>query len=549
MLAVFIMAAVMLTGITVLDTAEVYAASAPTATASVTIKTGAYLRKSAAIKSKQLVFLRKGTQVVVKSEVFNTKKSTAAKKRWYYVTVNGKSGYLRTNWLGNFKYSSATAKAKAKITYRIGAGSSMTKKGSFKKGATFNVVLQGKAKGSNTVWYKVIKDSKIYWVSSKNVSIIAAPKAQTAATSSSKTSTSTSKTSTSTSKTSSSTQTANTTASTQTKSSTTASSAQSSNSAASSTKTTSNTTTQLAAAAPAPVTSGTASTPATVTEKKNVKPEFTLSDMRYPESLGEALPFSIMGKVSCNVSMDSAEVKILNSSGKTVLKYSAQVDGTTLDIKVLDKGIRFGTLTPGKYKYSLDITVGGKRYNQFVRGFEVRQRFGPDLIAQTAIALAYPLGTEEALYKYGEGTATEAFTAALNQVYPDRSKWGAAPQVGASCDVFAGTVCRFSGYDVKMPRGLGDMKSGQWEHLDSSPLWQEVSYSYKESDLRNGDIIIYQRPTGSEHICIYVTINGKGYLAEAAIKTYYGHISKITSGSKIFKSSDKKVFKVYRAAY
>ena len=485
LLAVFIMAAVTLTGIAFVDVPETYAAAAPTATATVTIKGGAYMRKSTSMSSKKLVFANKGAKVIVRKEIFKTKSSTSTKQRWYYVSYGGKTGYMRANWLGKFVYKPVAAKAKANITYRAGAGTSMKKKGAFKRNANLSIVLQCKAKGSSAVWYKVRKGSKVFYLPGKNVTFntneITAPAVNNT---------------------------------------------------------------------PAPITSSdqVASSLTTTTGGTNGKPEFELSEVRYPASLGESLPFSIMGKITCSEKMEKAIVNIYNNSGKVVLTNSKTVNAKTFDIKALDAGIKFGSLKPGTYKYTFAVYVDGKKYTQISEPFKVRALAWPDKIASTAIALAWPLGTAEEKYMYNGGEASAAFKTALNEVYTNRSNWGAAPKVGASCDVFVGTVCRYSGYDEKMPRGLGDMSSGQWEHLDSSDLWQEVSYNYKESDLRNGDIIIYQRPTGSEHICIYVKINGKGYLAEAAIKTYYGHISKITSGSKIFKSSDKKKFKVYRAA-
>lgn len=483
LLAVLVMAAVMFTSIGVLEIPEVYAASSPTATATVTIKGGAYIRKSTSMTSKRIKFVNKGAKVVVRKEVFNTKTSTAAKNRWYYVSYGGKSGYMRANWLGGFKYDPDAAKATANIVYRAGAGSAMKKKGTFKKGTSLSVVLQCKAKGSSAVWYKVKKGSKVYYMPGKKVSFAVVPTAPVIG-------------------------------------------------------------------KPAPITSAdeVASSRTTTTGGKNGKPEFELTDVRYPASIGESLPFSIMGKITCSETMEKAVVNIFNSSGKVVLTNTKTVNSKKFDVKALDAGIKFGSLKPGTYKYAFGVYVGGKLYTQISEPFKVRKLVYPDRIASMAIALAWPLGTPEEDYMYSGGDASDAFKKALDEVYTNRSSWGAAPKVGASCDVFVGTVCRYSGYDKSMPRGLGDMSSGQWEHLNSSDLWQEVSYSYKESDLRNGDIIIYQRPTGSEHVCIYVKINGQGYLAEAAIKTYFGHLSKLTSGSKIFKSSDKKKFKVYRAA-
>ena len=496
-LFVLLMSFMMLAGAMICDLPESYAASAPapTATAAVTAPKGAYLRKTAKMSGKKLTFAYYNRRVTVLREVFTTKKSTSSKKRWYLVTYNGKTGYIRADWLGKFSYSTTPAKTTAKLAYRSGAGNKMKKKGTFTKGASINVLLESKASGSSAKWYKVQKGSSTYFVSSKYVKltppVVPAPAPKPAP------------------------QTNNTQNNNQ----------NNTNNAA-----------QQVASVVASQTSGSGGTP-----------QFTLTDIRYPESLGESLPFSIMGKITCNLPIEKAVVKICNSGGTTVMTTSVNGTGNTLDIKSLDAGIKFGQLTPGSYKYYLDVYVGGKCYNKINHSFSVRKLTWPDKIANTAISLAWPAGTDEAAYTYGTGAATDAFNNALNSVYPDRSRWGEAPQVGASCDVFVGTAVRASGYDSAMPRGLGDMSSGQWAHLNNSSLWQEIPYSYKESDLRNGDIIIYQRYSGSEHVCIYVKINGKGYLAEAAIKTYYGHLSKLSSGSKIFKSSDKKKFKVYRA--
>ena len=501
LLVVLLLAVFAVSGAWTVELPQTYAASAPvtTAIAKVTPKKGAYIRKSMSTSSKKVVRLKKNAKVKVLKEIFATKKNTSAKKRWYYVSYGDKKGYLRADQLGKFSYSTVKGVITTKVNYRAGAGPKMKKKGSFKKNTNVSVYLEGSPKGSKIIWYKVKVGKKLYYVHSGFVKITVKSSAK--------------KTTTTTKTTTAKTSTAKTAAKTVT-------------SAAPAVKTVATT----AVAAPAPV-----------------KPEFTVADVTYPTVHGESLPFNLKGTIKSNVTMTKGIFSVVNSSGKTVLSAEKVIDSTTFNISSVDKAIKFGSLAPGTYTYRGDIYIGTKCYNQFKYKFTVKRLVWGDKIARTAIALCHPLGTEKEAYTYGDGDATAAFKAAMDEVYPDRSTWGSAPKVGASCDVFVGTAARYSGYDVKMPRGLGDNTFGQWFHLDDSDKWQVVPYSYKESELRNGDIIIYKRYSGSQHVCVYVKINGEGYLAEAALKTYYGHLSKVTSGSKIFKGSDKEVLKVYRA--
>lgn len=279
-------------------------------------------------------------------------------------------------------------------------------------------------------------------------------------------------------------------------------------------------------------------------------PQFTLKSVNGPTVWNVNTPYSVKGTITCSVPITKVKFGVKDSQGSWVFKKTIKdVNSTTFKIKNVNSYMKFGELPEGSYVYRGYAYVGDTCYKLINKPFTIRQLQIPEVLTSTAISLAWELGTKEKYYKYKNeaGAPTAAFKEALKLVYPDRSSWGKAPKKGASCDVFIGTVCRFSGYDPEMPRGLGNMKSGQWEHLYSSPLWERVPYSYKESELQSGDIIIYKRYSGSQHICMYVVIGGKGYLAEAALKTYYGHLSEVTSGSKIFKKSDKKKIRVYRA--
>jgi len=150
-------------------------------------------------------------------------------------------------------------------------------------------------------------------------------------------------------------------------------------------------------------------------------------------------------------------------------------------------------------------------------------------IAYTARDLSWAKGTKKAKYTYPKGKAKASFTKAINAVYPNRKKWSKQCQAGASCDVGAGTIIRYSGIDKNMPRGLSE----QIPHMKKSSLWKNTGLS-KVS--KAGDVGIYNK-----HIWIGL---GDGNIAEANHTwKYFEHI--VADRHK--KSSDKKNWAVYRA--
>lgn len=166
---------------------------------------------------------------------------------------------------------------------------------------------------------------------------------------------------------------------------------------------------------------------------------------------------------------------------------------------------------------------------------------GQEAIAQTAINLAWPYGTAKSKYSYHGGSATAAFKVALDAVYPNRSGWGAKPKVGASCDVFTETCVRYSGYDTKVPRGYTDAE----KYYPAHPEKWTYTGVYKVKDMQSGDVILWRKASGTVHACIFVRINGVGYLAEAHyIAEEYGSIDKKASD---YDPSKYKFFGVFRA--
>ena len=147
------------------------------------------------------------------------------------------------------------------------------------------------------------------------------------------------------------------------------------------------------------------------------------------------------------------------------------------------------------------------------------------MLIDEAVRLAWPKGTATAKYKYPGGSATSAFKTALNKVYPNRSSWGKAAKVGASCDVFVGTVVRSCGIDSDYPRGLKE----QFPY-NAKGFTRKAYKNVKPFDKsKNGDIVMFDYSDGG-----HTVIRGNGYYYEANYDTYYGHTN--TSLARLKKS-------------
>ena len=147
-----------------------------------------------------------------------------------------------------------------------------------------------------------------------------------------------------------------------------------------------------------------------------------------------------------------------------------------------------------------------------------------------AVRLAWAKGTASSKYKYPSGSATSAFKTALNKVYPEHTKWGKAPSVGASCDVFVGTVVRSAGIDSKFPRGLEEQ-----EAYTSKAFDRYVYTNVKPIDKsQNGDIVMFNYSGGA-----HTVIRGNGFYYEANYQTYFGHTN--TSLDRLKKSYKKVI--------
>lgn len=296
------------------------------------------------------------------------------------------------------------------------------------------------------------------------------------------------------------------------------------------------------AAAPAPAPQVAAASSGTPAADPAAPLSISANNVRLPENRAAHLPFSVMGTITSNHIMETIEVGVTDSSGNWIIKATQNVNGTVFNLASVDAQLKFGSIPAGTFTYKVNVKVDGIWATPVSKVFELHESDVPDRIAQTALSLAWPIGTPTATFKYDGGSPTAAFQAAINAAYPNRSNWSKAPRLGASCDVFVGTTIRTSGYDPNYPRGWDE----QYDYLPNSDKWVRIAYSGDISVLRSGDIVLYKRDSGGCHTCIFVIVNGTPYLAEAQISKYYGYMK--SNISKIQKFSDKKALVVYRAA-
>jgi len=158
------------TAVLIAGTIHADAASLSNSTGKVNSSGGAYVRSKASTSSKQVCLLKDNTKLTIKQEYFTTN-STKASTRWYLVSANGKSGYIRADLVDSISCPNAAGKTTDVVNYRTGPGTKMTKKGTIKKGKSVTVQMAAKMAGDSTVWYRVNISGSTYYMSSEYVKL------------------------------------------------------------------------------------------------------------------------------------------------------------------------------------------------------------------------------------------------------------------------------------------------------------------------------------------------------------------------------------------
>ncbi len=147
-----------------------------------------------------------------------------------------------------------------------------------------------------------------------------------------------------------------------------------------------------------------------------------------------------------------------------------------------------------------------------------------------AVCLAWPLGTDEKVNAFPNGSGTDLFTSfweSDDKVYKDG---GPEHKVGAYCCGFSAAAVHFSGYDPDFASSCGHddhiHNQFQYKYAKSHPdLWEVIPYD--KSILRGGDVIYYSNPSGGGHSYVIVQDEkGELYIAEASQANFFGVIHK-----------------------
>lgn len=280
-------------------------------------------------------------------------------------------------------------------------------------------------------------------------------------------------------------------------------------------------------------------------KEDNGRVSYSRQDITSPKTLSEGSPFTLKGRITANYKITAAKAGVVtDDTRKWVISTEICGNSKSFNISKVDTLIKFGTLTPGKYRYRLILTINGKDYSVINRAFRITRADRAQKITAQAFAMAWPAGTSKSVYSYSTGKAKPAYASALDKAYPSRGSWGKPPRAGASCDVFVGTALRASGVDLSAPRGLAE----QFTYYKNSDKYITVKYTGDRSQLRSGDIIVYKRKNATgAHTCLYLIKDGREYIAEANYNSTYGILQ--NSGSAIdyrLTKSNKKSIAIYR---
>lgn len=124
-------------------------------------KYGVNMRKSATILSGRIMIIPDNKKVTILEEQFKDRRKISNELKWYKISYDGKTGYIRADLVDGIKYPSVEAKTTDYLNFRVGAGTKMAKKGTFSKGRKVYIVGKARPRGSSELWYK-IKLGKTY---------------------------------------------------------------------------------------------------------------------------------------------------------------------------------------------------------------------------------------------------------------------------------------------------------------------------------------------------------------------------------------------------
>ena len=129
------------------------------------------LREHANTSSASLAILPKNKKVTIHREVFKETDSTKAVDRWYFVTADNKSGYVRSDLVSDISWSNTAAVTTDELNYRSGPSKSFSRFGTTEAGDSVTLLLPAKLAGHSSMWYRAVIKGKTVYVSADYIKL------------------------------------------------------------------------------------------------------------------------------------------------------------------------------------------------------------------------------------------------------------------------------------------------------------------------------------------------------------------------------------------
>ena len=100
----------------------------------------------------------------------------------------------------------------------------------------------------------------------------------------------------------------------------------------------------------------------------------SLKSVKYPGTLTQGKTFSVKGKVKGSKKIKTITIGVTKANGSwTSVKYTKKkINAKSYNLKKLDSKLKFGKLSPGSYKYRIDVTTTAGKKTLANRAFTVK---------------------------------------------------------------------------------------------------------------------------------------------------------------------------------
>lgn len=133
------------------------------------------LKREPKVSSKALDKLERGTEIIIKEEVFTSRTSIRSGFRWYKVRAGKRTGYVRADQVRCIEYGSKRGVTVCDLDCRKGPGTTFGMRGIISGGREIKILLPARAEGSSQTWYKTKIKGKTAYLRKTYTALTTAP--------------------------------------------------------------------------------------------------------------------------------------------------------------------------------------------------------------------------------------------------------------------------------------------------------------------------------------------------------------------------------------